>query len=30
MVVIPNVGHLSNLEAPEDFTAAVEKFLSKL
>jgi 3-oxoadipate enol-lactonase len=30
MVVIPDVGHLSNLEAPEDFTAAVEKFLSKL
>jgi 3-oxoadipate enol-lactonase len=30
MVVIPSVGHLSNLEAPEDFTAALEKFLSKL
>jgi pimeloyl-ACP methyl ester carboxylesterase len=30
MIVIPGVGHLSNLEAPEDFTAALEKFLSAL
>uniref|UniRef100_UPI000A44B9F5 alpha/beta fold hydrolase n=1 Tax=Streptomyces aureus TaxID=193461 RepID=UPI000A44B9F5 len=26
LVVIPAVGHMSNLEAPEDFTAAVRAF----
>ena len=26
LVVIPNAGHLSNLEQPEQFTSAVEAF----
>ncbi len=30
MVVIPEAGHLSNLEAPEAFTAAVSGFLGEL
>jgi len=28
LVVIPNAGHLSNLEQPEAFNAAVREFLS--
>ena len=30
LVVIPNAGHLSNLEQPEAFNAAVREFLSIL
>ena len=30
LVVIPEVGHLSNLEAPEAFTAALDEFLGGL
>jgi pimeloyl-ACP methyl ester carboxylesterase len=30
LVVIPNAGHLSNLEQPEHFTSAVEAFAAAL
>jgi len=29
-VVVPGVGHLSNLEAPDAFSAALAQFLSRL
>jgi pimeloyl-ACP methyl ester carboxylesterase len=29
-VVIPNAGHLSNLEQPEDFNAALDRFYKKI
>jgi pimeloyl-ACP methyl ester carboxylesterase len=29
LVVIPNVGHLSNLEAPEEFNRAIEEFYAE-
>ena len=30
LVVIPDAGHLSNLEQPDRFTAAVERFAERL
>jgi pimeloyl-ACP methyl ester carboxylesterase len=30
LVVLPDVGHLSNLEAPEQFNAALKEFLDQL
>ena len=29
LVVLPRAGHLSNLEAPEDFSGALTRFLSR-
>jgi pimeloyl-ACP methyl ester carboxylesterase len=30
LVVIPDAGHLSNLEQPAEFTAVVERFAKKV
>jgi 3-oxoadipate enol-lactonase len=30
LVVIPNAGHLSNLEQPEAFNAALDRFYKKI
>jgi len=30
LVIIPGAGHLSNMEAPEDFNRALNAFLAKL
>jgi pimeloyl-ACP methyl ester carboxylesterase len=30
LVVIPDAGHLSNLEQPDRFTAAVERFAERV
>jgi pimeloyl-ACP methyl ester carboxylesterase len=30
LVVIPNAAHISNLEQPEAFTAALERFLTRV